>query len=191
MMRGGDEDDAVPGLFLGDQPYAAKLGLGDLDGLAHEDEGGGRHAVALEHEPRFVLEIVLAYPHADELIHARGRQLVGDHHARRQPLPVERGRRGLASGNASGKDDDGVGRLEGVLHHEGGTEPAEGRSVAQGDGESEDDQDGGPLESAPRARRHRSSSTRYSFMRRASGASGLSPRYARKAALAFSGSLLW
>ncbi len=137
------------------------------------------------------LEIVLAYPHADELVHARGRQLVGDHHARRQPLPVERGRGGLASGNASGEDDDGVGRFDGVLHDEGRTEPPESGSVAEGDDDNEDDQDGAPAERASRAGRHRSSSTRYSLMRRASGASGLSPRYARKAAMAFSGSLLW
>src|SRR5437667_20550 len=106
-------------------------------------------------------------------------------------MMVRSGGRGLAGGHASGEGDDGVDRFDGVRHGGGRTEPSESGRVADGDDDNEDGQDGAPAERASRARRHRSSSTRYSFMRRASGASGLSPRYARKAAMAFSGSLLW
>ena len=104
-------------------------------------------------------------------------------------LPVTTG---TDTGGSTRHDDDGVGGRQRVLHDEGPAHQAERRPVS---GRSQNHQrrrqKGGDGEPAARARRHRSSSTRYSSILRASGASGLRARYFRNASLDFSVCLLW
>ena len=81
--------------------------------------------------------------------------------------------------------------LEAVLHHEDGRDqPQDWLMVEGGDGTEAGERDEDAGEHAP-ASHQRSSSTTYSWMRRASGASGLRARYFRKASIALSFSLLW
>ena len=121
--------------------------------------------------------------------HERGNNSLVCRLVGREPLAIERGGRFLAGGGAAGHHHDGVGLRQRVLYDECVADHAE-RGHMGDDRERRKRERGGDDQPA-RARRHRSSSTRYSLILRESGASGLSARYFRNASLALSLCRLW
>src|SRR5215831_5644 len=139
----------------------------------------------LQDDARLTLIVEAADPHGDQIAHAVRGEGVGEDDVGGETLAEERRGSVLAAGRAARHHHDGIRLGYRVLHDEGAADQAQGGAVGNhGKHERCDD------EAAP-AYGHRSSSTRYSLIRRESGASGLRARYFRKASLAFSGCLLW
>src|SRR5262249_24431527 len=142
----------------------------------------------LQDHARLTLVVELAGPHGDQLAHTVRRELIGENTVRGEALAEEPRRGPLPARPAARHHHDGVGLGHRVFPHESPADQAEYRAVADHDeGDHHERCDG----QAARACDHRSSSTRYSLIRRESGALGLRARYFWKASLAFSGCLLW
>ncbi len=121
-----------------------------------------------------------------------GREVVGEDDEGRPASAVELGGGGLPVGDAARHDHEGVRGRERVLHDEGPADQAErGLESSHRQDHQRRHREAGDGEPETRAPRHRSSSTKYSLILRASGASGLRARYFRKASFDFSGCLLW
>ncbi len=131
----------------------------------------------LQGEPRFSLEVQSADPHLDELTGALGRGLPGEDHAGRPALAEEPRGHDLSHRSPARDHDNGVGALQGVRHDEPAANRPEDRAMGEDSEQEETCQADCDARDDAASSHQRSSSTRYSLMRRLSEALGLSARY--------------
>src|SRR5262249_42423015 len=145
-------------------------------------------APVLQHHAGLALVVEAPGAEGDQFADTIRRELIGEEDLGRKPFAIEPGGGFLAGRGAAGDHDDGVGLSGRILHDEGATNRSKRGAVTKDRDRSQGER--GQDQPPPRAR-HRSSSTRYSLIRRESGASGLRARYFRKASFALSLCLLW